>query len=119
MELSKNLKNIIQDMQDYTDMFPWYWYSYGEKCYAFAVVSAVAKNEEEDELAEREAGCQLLNYNPKSDEPAEWDKWFTPSGIEMCIMDGIVNNEDQNGSIICKFVAEAHAELVLGIKNGR
>ena len=38
---SRNLKQVIADMHRHTDCWPWYWLSYGEKCYAFATVCAL------------------------------------------------------------------------------
>jgi len=99
------MNDIIERMKTETDNYPWYWYSYGEKCYGFAVVSAIPADSKFDRLAKEESGTKLKQI-PGS------DKWFTDSGIEMCIVDGIAQIENQQGDIICQFIAEAYAELI-------
>ena len=95
-------------MRENTDNWPWYWLSYGEKCYAFAVVSALPVEEEQTAEALSEAGTQLQPH------PVNERSWITDNGIEMMTMDHIANIERQSGGTICRFIAEAHTHLMNG-----
>jgi len=90
----------IKGMVCHTDLYPWYWYSYGEKCYAFAVAEAYPTKE--GDIAPK-PGTKLIFEN---------DGWRGENGTEMTIVQDIANVEKQNGDDICKFIAEAHANLL-------
>ena len=95
------MKPAIEAMLTRTDCYPWYWYSYGEKCYAFGVVEAIPQNEFDEPP---EPGTRLTLID---------GKLFGVNGTEMCTMDGIAQIERQNGDVICEFIAKAHNELVM------
>lgn len=97
------MDKIIQDMVNHTNLNPWYWIAYGEKCYAFAVVEAITENEG-DELPRPGSQLQLHEVNPKL--------WVGENGVNMLIELEISNIESQNGDTICSFIAEAHAMLL-------
>lgn len=101
--MKNQIKKAVKDLITYTDNYPWYWYSYGEKCYAYAVVAAIAQNEDEEPDALKEAGDELNLVS---------GKLFTQTGIEMCVMDHIANIESQQGYEFCKFLALAHTFLI-------
>ena len=98
--MEKELKKAIQEMREDSDL-PWYWVSYGEKDYCFAVVSAFPI---EDHYAYPNPGSQLY-YNENGDLIGE-------NGTRMLIEQEIAHIEEQNGSIICKFIALAHTYLL-------
>jgi len=91
----------IQGMIKHTDLFPWYWISYGEKCYAFEVVEAFPANEND---RYPKPGTQLY-YN---DECKVQDE----DGVEMMVNKSITTIEEQCGDVVCKFIAEAHTYLL-------
>ncbi len=93
----------IKAMENHTDLNPWYWISYGEKCYAFAVIEAITKNSG-DKIPK--PGTQL--------QPDEDDMkvWIGENGTEMLIEEWIVEIERQNGDTICQFIAAAHAHFL-------
>jgi len=97
------MEKFIEAMCNQTDLLPWYWYSYGEKCYAFATVEAFPVNEG-DEYPK--PGTQL--------QPHETDSnlWIGENGVSMFIESEIANIESQNGDTICSFIAMAHAQLM-------
>jgi len=97
------MNEIIDQMKHHTDLFPWYWYSYGEKCYAFAVVEAFP---EEGGQPYPEPGTQL------SPDQEDVRVWIGENGTRMLIENEIASIERQNGHIICQFIAEAHAHLL-------
>lgn len=95
------MEDQIQEMVNHTDLWPWYWIAYGEKCYAFAVVEAYQKNEG--------------NPMPKPGSQLEMNEdgnWCGENGIEMIIEGEIANIESQNGDSICSFIAGAHAHFL-------
>jgi len=97
----KDFDNILKDMQKYTDMFPWYWISYGEKCYAFATIEAMPLK---DEDPFPNPGTQLKTH------PTKPMVWIGINGTEMYIYSTITNVEKQNGDTICEFIALSHAQ---------
>ena len=98
----KPLETVIGDIRNRTDLWPWYWLSYGEKCYAFATVEAFPANEGDPYPA---PGSEL-----RSD--ADTDSWVGENGTRMLIENRIAEIERQNGDAICSFIAKAHAHLV-------
>jgi hypothetical protein len=95
------MKDIINNMMSHTDCWPWYWLSYGEKCYAFATVEAFPAN---DNDPYPEPGTKL--------EMNENGEWIGENGIIMIIESEISNIECQNGDTICEFIAMSHAYLI-------
>lgn len=92
------MNKILSDMINFTDMFPWYWYSYGGKCYAFAVVSAYPL---EIGVEYPEPGSQLkLN---------EEGNLISKNGVIMIVEQEISRIENQNGDTICAFIAYIHS----------
>ncbi len=100
--LTPSLADSISEMDQHTDGWPWYWFSYGEKCYVFAVASAFPQHEG-DEFPR--PGSQL--------QPYETDArvWIGENGTAMLLDQTIASIEKQNGDSICQFIAEAHAAL--------
>lgn len=97
------MKEIIEDIRRTTDLWPWYWLSYGEKCYAFATVEAFPAIEGDP------------FPKPGSELMADFDNerlWIGENGTKMLIGDQIAAIERQNGDTICKFIAMAHSKLV-------
>ena len=94
------MQAAIFDMANRTDCWPWYWLSWGEKGYGFAVVEAFPVK---DEDPAPEPGSQL-----KMDE----GKWMGHNGVEMIIESTISELEQQNGDTICRFIAKAHGHLM-------
>jgi len=101
-----NMEKHIKEMCNHTDLYPWYWLSYGEKCYAFAVVEAFpAKNDSEYPQPGSELRPAVLDQeNPKL--------WVGENGVNMIIETWISNIEQQNGDTVCSFIASAHALLL-------
>ena len=97
------MQEVIKDLQSHTDLWPWYWLSYGEKCYAFATVEAFPLNETDPFP---EPGSQLIS---EYDENNKTFRWVGKNGVTMCINNHIATIERQNGDTICKFIAIAHA----------
>lgn len=95
------MENHIKKMKDHTDLWPWYWYAYGEKCYAFATVEAYPAKEGDPFP---EPGSQLIMD--------DGDCWVGDNGVKMIIEAEIANIEQQNGDTICSFIATAHAHLI-------
>ena len=94
---------IIQNMINNTDMNNWYWLSYGEKCYAFAVVSAYPV---EDNVPCPQGGGELTPHFEKE------YVWLTECGVEMYVDEFIAERESQNGNTICRFIAQAYTEIL-------
>jgi len=99
----KMLVEAIQRMKQHTDGNPWYWLSYGDKCYAFATVEAYPEIEGESFPT---PGTKL--------EPHDTDvgRWVGENGTAMIIDGCIAEIETQNGDVICSFIAKAHAFLL-------
>lgn len=89
----------------HTDMWPWYWIAYGEKCYAFATVSAFPVDESK---AFPTPGTRLDPHETNR----EW--WIGENGTEMIIDATIATQENQQGDTICEFIAMSHAEIMKG-----
>jgi len=100
---NKELKKCIEKMKNETDLWPWYWYSYGEKCYGFSTVEAYPQNVEDPFP---EFGTELIR-----DEDGDL---FGENGTKMYIESEVACIEQQNGDTICSFIALAHANLVKG-----
>ena len=98
-----NIFEIIDKMKKHTDGWPWYWLSYGEKCYAFATVEAYPKKEGDPYP---KPGSELISHNEKP------NIWIGENKTEMIIESDISNIESQNGDVICQFIAKAHAYLI-------
>jgi len=97
------MDDIIEKMIKHTDMNPWYWLSYGEKCYAFAVVSAYPVD---DNKSHPKGGGHLIPDHEKE------HVWLSKDGTEMYIDEFIVERESQDGGTICSFIAQAYTELM-------
>jgi len=97
------MEKIIKNMINHTDLNPWYWISYGEKCYAFATVEAFPLREKDPYP---KPGSQLVPDNGADGE------WVGENGVSMIIESEIANIEAQNGDTICSFIAAAHAKLL-------
>ena len=95
--------NILNDLCNHTDLNPWYWLSYGEKCYAFAVVEAYPEKMDQPFPT---PGSELIpdNGNPGA--------WVGENGVAMIIDTRIADIEQQNGGVICKFIAAAHYHFI-------
>jgi hypothetical protein len=97
------MKKYIEEMKRHTNLWPWYWLSYGEKCYAFAVVEAYQANE--------------IDPLPRPGTELEMDEdgdWRGENGTRMIIESEISKIEQQNGDTICSFIAAAHAYHLFG-----
>ena len=95
----------IQRVERGTDLWRWYWYSYGEKFYAFAVTEAYPLK---TDASFPEPGSKL-----EWTEDEEGEFWLTgENGTKMIIEQEMANIERQNGDAICCFIAAAHAELM-------
>lgn len=97
------MDDIIKKMAEHTDMNHWYWLSYGEKCYAFAVASA---HPVDDNVVHSKGGGELVPDNEKK------HVWLTEDGTEMYIDEFIVERESQDGNTVCSFIARAYTELM-------
>lgn len=97
------MEEIIKKMKNHTDLWPWYWLSYGEKCYAFATVEAFPAREQDPFP---EPGTELIPDNGSE------NSWVGENGVKMIINSWIANIEAQNGDTICSFIAAAHAKLI-------
>jgi len=95
---ANGIEKLVSDMKNYTDCNPWYWVSYGEKCYGFGVVEAYPYEESEAYPA---PGTQLI-YNDDGN-------WEGDNGVEMTVNSWIATFESQNGDIVSHFIAAAHA----------
>jgi len=99
------MKQQIQDLADRTDLLPWYWYSYGEAEYGFAVIEAFPINEKDPFP---EPGSELKSGTDENNAFC----WVGKNGTKMLIEAEISSIESQNGDAICNFIASAHAELM-------
>jgi len=104
----EELEKAIEGIKNHTDLWPWYWLSYGEKCYAYAVVEAVQLNEDH----ELPRPGSMLDIDMEIDT----ENYVGENGTPMIIMSYITTIEQQNGGDICKFIAESHALLVINEK---
>ena len=102
-ESTVEIDACIEDMANHTDCWPWYWLSYGEKCYAFAVVEAYPVDEH---ATFPKPGSQLIQ-----DLDGNWCG-VEGSTSEMIIDSTIAEIEEQRGDTVCKFIASAHANLM-------
>lgn len=93
----------IRGIINHTDLFPWYWLSYGEKCYAFSTVEAFPLKEN-DEYPEPGTELVFSGYETSGN-----CIWKGVNDVEMMINKTIADIEEQCGDVICKFIAEAHA----------
>jgi hypothetical protein len=96
----ERLRRAFVEMENHTDGHSWYWLSYGEKCYAFAVAAAFPFNEQDEYPP---AGTYLTPH--ETDEQL----WVAENGVEMMTDESIASIERQNGDVICKFIAQAYA----------
>lgn len=98
------LETAITDIKNHTDCWPWYRVAYGEKCYAFATVEAYP----DDEAKPFPRPGSQLGLDPEGDGRFLMGE----NGTRMIVERTIANIEHQCGDAICRFIAEAHAELV-------
>lgn len=87
------------EMNDHVDGWNWYWLSYGEKCYAYAVVTAFPFK---DGVPSPPAGSFLTPHETKD------RMWVADDGTEMMVDQEIAAIEQQNGAVICEFIAKAY-----------
>ena len=97
------MDEFIKDMCDYTDLWPWYWLSYGEKCYAFATVAAYPIR---DKDPFPKYGSQLFPDHGCA------GGWVGENGVGMIIDSEIASIERQNGDVICRFIANVYANVM-------
>ena len=95
------MKKYIEEMKNHTDLNPWYWISYGNGEYAFAVVEAITLNEN-DPIPP--PGSELIMEDDGD--------WCGENGSKMIIESNISSIERQNGDAICRFIAAAHAHFL-------
>jgi hypothetical protein len=95
------LKKHVTELVNHTDLHPWYWMSYGDGCYAFAVVAAYPS---EFGAEYPEPGSKLEIHDP------EKGLWIGSNGVVVEIDSFISDIEAQNGDSICSFIAAAHAK---------
>ena len=98
--MKNNMEEYVKKIIRQTDLYPWFWLSYGEKCYAFAVVSAF---QVDSKLPMPKYGSEL---EPHEEQPGVW---VGENGTEMMVDQWIAEVEEQNGAAICSFIAAAHA----------
>ena len=97
-----DLRDAVDNLRAVTEGWPWYWLSYGEKCYVFAVVEA---HPADDDAPWPRPGSQLRVHQPE-------DRLFSgENGTPMIVEQQIATIEQQSGDAICRFIAEAHAAL--------
>jgi hypothetical protein len=96
----KSLEDAFREMTDSLDGHNWYWLSYGEKCYAFATVTAFPLN---DDCSSPPSGGRL-DPHPEKDRA-----WIAEDGTEMLVDEEIAAIEDQHGDVVCRFLAAAYA----------
>lgn len=97
------MKKLWDELENHTDGWNWYWLSYGEKCYAFAVVTAFPVDESDDAKMPP-AGGRLEPHESKE------QVWVGENGTEMLIDDWLCSIEQQSGDTICRFIAGAFAD---------
>jgi hypothetical protein len=95
------MQAAFKEMSDRTDGWNWYWLSYGEKCYAFATVTAFTVA---DDAPTPPSGGRLVPHQDKV------CVWVAEDGTEMYVDEHIANVERQSGDVICRFIAVAFAE---------
>lgn len=100
-KISEELDRRYKSMSNYTDGHNWYWLSYGEKCYAFAVVSAFP----EDENKPYPPSGGRLKYRDADD-----GSWVAEDGTQMVVDEWLASVEKQSGGVICAFIAQAYAD---------
>ena len=99
--MGDTLRSVWNEMQNHTDGHNWYWLSYGEKCYAFAVVTAFPWIDGDSPPPSGER----LDPHPTKD----W-LWISQDGTEMMVDEQIAGIERQNGDVVCRFIAKAYAD---------
>lgn len=100
---TKAMADAVKDIRNGTDLWPWYWINDGEKCYAFATVEAFPATEGDQYP---EPGTELI---PIMDDVR---LFVGENGTKMIVENTIATSEQQNGDVICRFIALAHANLV-------
>lgn len=94
---------VIESVRNQTDLWPWYWFSYGEKCYAFVCSEAFPVDENDPyPTPGTELRADMENQR----------QWIGENGTKMLLGQTIANIEQQNGGTICRFIALAHAHLI-------
>lgn len=105
MTTEKRIQNIearLADLESSQD-FPWYWISYGEKCYAYATVAAFPeRDDDEDKLV---PACELVPHQTKD------RVWVASDGTPMLVEDEIASNERQSGRAVCGFIAHSREDI--------
>lgn len=94
------LQKCWQELENHTDGHNWYWLSYGEKCYAYACVTAFPV---EENVEYPPAGGYLKPHETLD------DAWVAENGTAMYVDENIAAIEQQNGGVICEFIAKAYA----------
>jgi hypothetical protein len=90
-----------RELQTRSDGWNWYWLSYGEKCYAFACVTAFPLNE----------GASMPPAGTKLElHPTKDNCYVAEDGTEMLVDEQVASVERQNGDIVCQFIAQAYAD---------
>lgn len=105
--VTEKLAKALSDLQNLTDCFCWYWYSYGEKSYGFAVVSAITARQEDEDRAP--ANGSELRFNEDRDLIGTGTDG---SEVPMVSIDSIATIECADGGPVCRFIAAAYAALV-------
>lgn len=96
----RDFKSLWDHLCRDTDGWNWYFLSYGEKCYAFAVVTASPC----DDDAQPPPAGTFLSPHPTKDR-----LWVADDGTEMVVDEQIASIERQDGDTICQFIAGAFA----------
>lgn len=104
--MTPDLERAIERMKTEVDSVPWYWFSFGEKCYAFGLSMCVAKDEADDHRVPR--GGSRLWYDEDSDLAGRNEAGET---VKMYEYESLLTVERQEGDAICEFLAVAHTAL--------
>jgi hypothetical protein len=89
-------KKLYSEVAHVGDGGPWAWLSYGEKCYAFAVVEAFHVDDDTPATGR-------LRPHPEKERTC-----VDASGRECMILNWICDREEQDGGKFCRFVAGMH-----------
>jgi len=88
---------------------PWAWYEYGEKCYAFAVCTAVPYFSEEEDVSLLSGHVDLappgISHTEMQEMEREYDTHYALA------IDPICDNEEQSGSVDIPFIAHARQDI--------
>jgi hypothetical protein len=87
-----DLERLVAELDSDSDCQTWAWFSYGEKCYAYAVVQAVPLDEDDDTPV-------VGRLEP---HPEDAMVWVDESGRKCITLEPVFNAEHQNGGIECE-----------------